>query len=51
MKSITTLYFQLKVQDRFNMREEIKKEFDERIGDYEYDPYLNSGPPPLDYVD
>ena len=25
MKSITTLYFQLKVQDHFNMREEIKK--------------------------
>ena len=25
MKSITTLYFQLKVQDRFNMREEIRK--------------------------
>tara|TARA_B100000575_G_scaffold223629_1_gene184097 strand:- start:17539 stop:18972 length:1434 start_codon:yes stop_codon:yes gene_type:complete len=33
------------------LREEIKKEFDERIGDYEYDPYLNPGPPPLDYVD
>ena len=33
------------------LREEIKKEFDERIGDYEYDPYLNPGPPPIDYVD
>ena len=34
-----------------NLRENIKKEFDERIGEYEYDPYLNPGPPPLDYVD
>ena len=33
------------------LREDIKKEFDERIGDYEYDPYLNPGPPPIDYVD
>ena len=33
------------------LREEIKKEFDERIGDYNYDPYLNPGPPPIDYVD
>ena len=33
------------------LREEIKKEFDERIGDYDYDPYLNPGPPPIDYVD
>ena len=33
------------------LREEIKKEFDERIGDYEYDPYLDPGPPPIDYVD
>ncbi len=33
------------------LREEIKKEFDERIGEYEYDPYLNPGPPPIDYVD
>ena len=33
------------------LSEEIKKEFDERIGDYNYDPYLNPGPPPIDYVD
>ena len=33
------------------LREEIKKEFDERIGDYNYEPYLNPGPPPIDYVD
>ena len=33
------------------LREEIKKEFNERIGDYNYDPYLNPGPPPIDYVD
>ncbi|MFL2628232.1 MAG: amidohydrolase [Candidatus Marisimplicoccus sp.] len=33
------------------LREEIKKEFDDRIGEYEYDPYLNPGPPPIDYVD
>ena len=33
------------------LREEIKKEFDERIGDYDYDPYLDSGPPPINYVD
>ena len=33
------------------LREEIKKEFDEMIGEYEYDPYLNPGPPPIDYVD
>ena len=33
------------------LREEIKKEFDERIGDYDYDPYLDPGPPPIDYVD
>ena len=33
------------------LREEIKKEFDERIGDYNYDPYLNPGPPLIDYVD
>ena len=33
------------------LREEIKKEFDERIGEYEYDPYLDPGPPPIDYVD
>ena len=34
-----------------NLREEIKKEFDERMGDYKYDPFLNPGPPPIDYVD
>ena len=34
-----------------SLDENIKKEFDERIGEYEYDPYLNPGPPPLDYVD
>ncbi len=33
------------------LREEIKKEFDERIGEYEYDPYLDPGPPPINYVD
>ena len=33
------------------LREEIKKEFDEKIGEYEYDPYLDPGPPPIDYVD
>ena len=33
------------------LREEIKKEFDERKGDYVYDPFLNPGPPPLDYED
>ena len=33
------------------LREEIKKEFDERIGDYDYDPYLDPGPPPINYVD
>ena len=33
------------------LREEIKKEFDERKGDYIYDPFLNPGPPPLDYED
>ncbi len=33
------------------LREDIKKEFDERIGDYEYDPFLDPGPPPIDYVD
>ena len=33
------------------LREEIKKEFDDRIGEYEYDPYLDPGPPPIDYVD
>ena len=33
------------------LREDIKKEFDEKIGDYEYDAYLDPGPPPLDYVD
>lgn len=33
------------------LREEIKKEFDDRIGKYEYDPYLDPGPPPIDYVD
>ena len=34
-----------------NLRKEIKKEFDERIGDYKYDPFLDPGPPPIDYVD
>ena len=33
------------------LRDDIKREFDERIGEYEYDPFLNPGPPPLDYVD
>ena len=33
------------------LREEIKKEFDVRIGDYDYDPYLDPGPPPINYVD
>ena len=33
------------------LREEIKKEFDDRIGDYKYDTFLNPGPPPLDYED
>ena len=33
------------------LRDDIKREFDERIGDYEYDPFLDPGPPPLDYVD
>ena len=33
------------------LREDIKKEFDEKIGEYEYDAYLDPGPPPLDYVD
>lgn len=33
------------------LREAIKKEFDDRIGEYKYDPYLNPGPPPIDYVD
>ena len=40
--------------DIFNdskLREDIKKEFDEKIGEYEYDPYLDPGPPPIDYVD
>ena len=32
------------------LREEIKKEFDERMGNYKYDPFLNPGPPPIDYV-
>jgi aminobenzoyl-glutamate utilization protein B len=34
-----------------NLRKQIKKEFDERIGDYKYDPFLDPGPPPIDYVD
>ncbi|MDA9658735.1 amidohydrolase, partial [Flavobacteriaceae bacterium] len=34
-----------------NLRKEIKKEFDKRIGDYKYDPFLDPGPPPIDYVD
>ena len=33
------------------LRDDIKKEFDERIGEYEYDPFLDPGSPPLDYVD
>ena len=33
------------------LRDNIKREFDERIGEYEYDPFLDPGPPPLDYVD
>jgi aminobenzoyl-glutamate utilization protein B len=33
------------------LREDIKKEFDEKIGEYEYDAYLDPGPPPIDYVD
>ena len=33
------------------LRDDIKREFDERIGEYEYDPFLDPGPPPLDYVD
>ena len=33
------------------LRDDIKKEFDEKIGEYEYDPYLDPGPPPIDYVD
>lgn len=33
------------------LRDEIKKEFDDRIGDYKYNPFLNPGPPPLDYED
>ena len=32
-------------------RDKIKKEFDKRIGDYKYDPFLDPGPPPIDYVD
>jgi len=34
-----------------NLRKDIKKEFDERIGGYKYDPFLDPGPPPIDYVD
>jgi aminobenzoyl-glutamate utilization protein B len=34
-----------------NLRKQIKKEFDERIGDYKYNPFLDPGPPPIDYVD
>ena len=34
-----------------NLRKDIKKEFDERIGEYKYDPFLDPGPPPIDYVD
>jgi aminobenzoyl-glutamate utilization protein B len=34
-----------------NLRKQIKREFDERIGDYKYDPFLDPGPPPIDYVD
>ena len=33
------------------LRDDIKREFDERIGEYKYDPFLDPGPPPLDYVD
>ena len=33
------------------LRDDIKKEFDERIGEYEYDPFLDPGPPPINYVD
>ena len=33
------------------LREDIKKEFDEKIGEYDYDPYLDPGPPPIDYID
>ena len=33
------------------LRNDIKREFDERIGEYEYDPFLDPGPPPIDYVD
>ena len=33
------------------LREDIKKEFDEKIGEYDYNPYLDPGPPPIDYVD
>ena len=33
------------------LREDIKREFDEKIGEYEYDAYLDPGPPPIDYVD
>ena len=33
------------------LRDDIKKEFDEKIGEYDYDPYLDPGPPPIDYVD
>ena len=33
------------------LRNDIKKEFDERIGEYEYDPFLDPGPPPINYVD
>ena len=33
------------------LRDDIKREFDDRIGEYEYDPFLDPGPPPLDYVD
>ena len=34
-----------------NLRKDIKKEFDERIGEYKYDPFLDPGLPPIDYVD
>ena len=27
------------------LRDDIKREFDERIGEYEYDPFLDPGPP------
>jgi aminobenzoyl-glutamate utilization protein B len=33
------------------LRDDIKREFDERIGEYEYDPFLDPGPPPINYVD